>query len=66
LLLPAVLSFGQKELTTYDGEEKFAMEAMEAVYYELVSATPEELIRLEQARYRLLRRAEDFRTTRAE
>jgi hypothetical protein len=36
------------------------MEAIEALYYELVSATPAEVLGLERARYRLLRRAEDF------
>ena len=48
----------------YDGDEGFALEAVEAVFYELVSATPDELLGLERAYYRLLRRAEDFRTTR--
>jgi hypothetical protein len=49
-----------ERLLTFDGEEPFLMEALEAIYYELVAATPEELVQLEQARYRLLRRAADF------
>jgi hypothetical protein len=53
-------------MMAYDGDEGFAMEAVEALYYEIVSATPDELLRLEQAHYRLLRRAEDFRTVRME
>jgi hypothetical protein len=65
-LLPAALPPGRQELTAYDGDEAFAMEAVEAAYYELVSATPDELLRLERAHYRLLRRAEDFRTVRLE
>jgi hypothetical protein len=66
LLLPATLPPEHRELTAYDGDEGFAMEAVEAIYYELVSATPDELLRLERAHYRLLRRAEDFRTVRME
>src|SRR5438034_81632 len=42
-------------------DEAFAMEAVEALYYEVVTATPAELLGLEEARYRLLRRADDFR-----
>lgn len=60
LLLPAHLREGFPALIAYDGEESFALEALEARYYEVVSATREEWLRLEQAQYRLLRRAEDF------
>ena len=60
LLLPATLRRDEPALVAYDGEEGFAMEALEAVYYELVLATPAELLGLERARYRLLRRAADF------
>jgi hypothetical protein len=60
LLLPASLRQQEPPLVAYDGEEGFAMEAIEAVYYELVSATRAEVLGLERARYRLLRRAEDF------
>ena len=60
LLLPATFWPGRPPLLAYDGAEAFAMEAVEAAYYELVSATPEEVLALEQARYRLLRRAPDF------
>ena len=66
LLLQATLPAGYRELLAYDGDEGFAMEAVEALYYEIVSATPEEMLRLEQAHYRLLRPAEDFRTVRME
>ena len=52
-------------VTAYDGDEAFGLEAVEAAYYEVVSADPEELLGLEQAHYRLLRRAEDFMLLRA-
>jgi hypothetical protein len=65
-LLPATLLRGHQELIAYDGDEGFAMEAVEALYYEIVSATSDELLRVEQAHYRLLRRAEDFHPVRME
>ena len=60
LLLPASLRRDTPSLVAYDGEEGFALEALEAIYYEVVSATRAEMLGLERARYRLLRRAEDF------
>jgi hypothetical protein len=60
LLLPAYLDQGQPPLIAFDGDEGFAVEAIEAVYYELVEASEEELIDLERSYYRLLRRADDF------
>jgi hypothetical protein len=60
LLLPAELADNPLRLIAYDGMEAFEMEAMEAVYYELVEATPEEILGLQTARFRMLRRAEDF------
>ena len=48
-------------LIAWDGEESFALDAVEAMYYEVVSATVSEWVGLERARYRLLRRADDFR-----
>jgi hypothetical protein len=63
LLLRAEIPPGGAGLVAYDGDEAFLMEALEAVYYELVSATPEEILRLQRARYRLLRFAEDFHCT---
>jgi hypothetical protein len=60
LLLPASLRGGESSLVAYDGEDRFTMEAVEAVFYEVVSATRAELLGLERARYRLLRQAEDF------
>jgi hypothetical protein len=60
LLLDATLYPSEGALVAYDGDEGFTLEALEALYYELVSATPEEVLGLEAARYRLLRRAEDF------
>jgi hypothetical protein len=62
LLLSAQLWAGEPRLLAFDGDEPFALEALEAVYYELVSATEEEVLDLERARYRLLRRAPDFQT----
>ena len=64
LELRATLRGDPPGVMAYDGDEGFALEAVEAVFYELVSATPDELLGLERAYYRLLRRAEDFRTTR--
>jgi hypothetical protein len=65
LLLPAVLRPGRPALLAFDGDEGFALEPVEALYYELMEATPSELLGLEQARYRLLRRAADFRPVEA-
>jgi hypothetical protein len=64
LLLPAELADGRPPLIAWDGDEPFAMEALEARYYEVVEATHEELLDLERAQYRLLRRAADFRPSR--
>jgi hypothetical protein len=61
LLLPACFPVGESALRAYDGDESFALEALEAVYYEVVAATVEEWLGLERAHYRLLRRAADFR-----
>lgn len=60
LLLDAYLQPALHRLVAVDGEEAFVMEAVEAIYYELVAATAEELLGLEQAGYRLLRIAADF------
>ena len=60
LLLPACLRREEPSLVAYDGEEGFAVEALEASFYEVVSATPGEMLGLERARYRFLRRADDF------
>jgi hypothetical protein len=61
LLLPACFHGGGGALVAHDGDESFALEALEALYYEVVEATTEEWLHLEKARYRLLRRAADFR-----
>jgi hypothetical protein len=61
LLLPACFPGGRAGLLAYDGDESFVREALEAVYYEVVVATVEEWLGVERARYRLLRRAADFR-----
>lgn len=60
LLLVAELRPAFPPLLVYDGDESFALEAVEAVYYELVAATEEELRCVERC-YRMLRRAPDFR-----
>ena len=60
LLLPAFLDEERSMLIAYDGDESFEMERGEAVFYELVSASREEIRRLQAARYRLLAVAEDF------
>ncbi len=61
LLLCATLRSEPPILLAFDGEEPFALEAVEALYYEIVAATREELLGLERACFRLLRRAADFR-----
>jgi hypothetical protein len=66
LLLPAGFHPTRGAVVALDGDEPFVMEALEAVYYELAAATSEELLRLEQAGYRLLRLAADFRRLPAE
>jgi hypothetical protein len=60
LLLPACFPGEGRRLVAYDGDESFALEALEAVYYEVVAATAQEWLGLEEGRYRLLRRAADF------
>lgn len=61
LLLSAVVAAGHPAVEAYDGDEAFRLEAVEAVYYEVVRATRAEWLALECAHYRLLRRAADFR-----
>ncbi len=61
LLLPAEVSSQAASLVAQDGDESFRMEALEAVFYELVSATCDEVVRLQRCGYRLLRFAADFR-----
>jgi hypothetical protein len=61
LLLYATLRAEPAVVLAFDGDESFTLEAVEALYYELVSATRDELLGLERACYRLLRRAADFR-----
>jgi hypothetical protein len=65
LVLDAEIHPTRGVLVVFDGDEAFVLEAVEALFYELLSATTEELLQLERARYRLLRRAEDFRRTEA-
>jgi hypothetical protein len=60
LLLPAVLCVELSALIVYDGVEAFELEAVEALYYEVVEASANELVGLQGPRYRMLRRAADF------
>ena len=60
LLLPAEFRCAYPPLIAYDGDESFGVEAVEAGFYEVLSATPDEMLALEQAHYRLLRRASQF------
>jgi hypothetical protein len=60
LLLPANLCSSRLALVAFDSGEAFALEALEVMYYQLVSATRREVLGLEQLGYRLLRRAKDF------
>ena len=59
LLMYAEFRAASAQLVVHDGDESFGLEAVEALYYELVEATDNEL-RLIQRFYRLLRRATDF------
>lgn len=59
LILPAELRLGVPPLVVHDGDESFLLESVEAIYYELVAATDDELL-LAQRYYRLLRLAPDF------
>lgn len=59
LVLPARLNPATAAVVVYDGAENFTLEAIEAVYYQLTSATELERLTL-QKRYRLLRLAQDF------
>jgi hypothetical protein len=61
LMLEARVRTGPLRVQAFDGDESFVLEAVEALYYEIVSATREELLNLERACFRLLRRAADFR-----
>jgi hypothetical protein len=60
LLLPARIDPSRGALVAFDGDEPFILDALEALLYELVSATRDEIILLQRARYRLLRLADDF------
>lgn len=60
LLLPGAIEGDPPRLVATDDDESFVMEAVEASYYELVSASLEEMRQLQRARYRLLRFADDF------
>lgn len=60
LLLPTRIDHAAKRLIAYDGHESFALQPIEAVYYEVVAATPQERDWLTLHPLRLLRFAEDF------
>lgn len=60
LLVPAEVRPLERGVLAYDGDECFELEALEATYYEVVSATRDEWLALERMHYRLLRRAVDF------
>jgi hypothetical protein len=59
-MLPAELRAGIPPMLVFDGDESFLLEAVEALYYELVEATDDER-RIVQRQYRLLKLAGDFR-----
>lgn len=60
LVLPAELRSGIPPLVVFDGDESFLLEAVEALYYELVEATDDER-QIVQRHYRLLKLAGDYR-----
>ena len=49
LLLRATVGRGPGPVLAYDGDEAFGLEAVEALFYEVVSATADELLGLERA-----------------
>ena len=61
LLLHAARHPQAPVLVAFDGDEPFAMERVEAAYYELVEASADDVLWLERNGYRLLQRAADFR-----
>ena len=65
LLLDATVGGRGALVTAYDGDEPFGLEAVEALYYEIVTADAAELLGLERGHFRLLRRAADFLLMRA-
>ena len=60
LLLPASFEGRLSELRAWDDDESFAIDAIEAHFYEVVEASSLELFQLERSRYRLLRPSWDF------
>ncbi|MFO0930625.1 MAG: hypothetical protein U0736_26940 [Gemmataceae bacterium] len=60
LVLPAEVCPQECGLIAYDGDESFELEAIEARFYEVLSATLDEWLAMERMHYRLLRRAVDF------
>ncbi|HEV3144887.1 MAG TPA: hypothetical protein VGZ47_13440 [Gemmataceae bacterium] len=60
LLLPAQPCQQAGDLIAWDGMEPFTLERVEAVFYELLSATSDEQLWLERNGYRLLKPADDF------
>lgn len=58
LLLPAYFT-AVGNLRLADGDEEFDLEAIEAMYYEVIAATPADWRRL-SARYRLLSRGAEL------
>jgi hypothetical protein len=59
LLLPAQVDPHSGLVTALDATESFTLDAIEAIYYQLTSATEAEWLAVE-AHYRLLRKADDF------
>jgi hypothetical protein len=62
LLLHAEVIPGRRALVAWDGPESFEVEALETLFYEVISATTEEMRQLQEAHYRLLRPSDDFET----
>jgi hypothetical protein len=60
LLLPTRIDYASEQLIAYDGDECFALQPIEAMYYEVVVATRHERDWLMLHPLRLLRFADDF------
>jgi hypothetical protein len=61
LLLRAIRHPITSKIVAFDSGESFEMERVEAMHYELVAASADDILWLEKVGYRLLRRAADFR-----
>jgi hypothetical protein len=60
LMLDSFAQPARHTILVFDGDESFELERLEAAYYEVAAANPNELAWLQDADYRCLRFAGDF------